>query len=108
MVFQTMGPSVDVPIRNWGMVALRGVAALVFGLLTFLNPVASLAALVFLFGAFARVDGIFTVVSAVANRRGEPQWVALLVSGILRAAIGVLTFLMRRITSVVLLYFVAA
>jgi uncharacterized membrane protein HdeD (DUF308 family) len=98
---------VDVLARNWGWVALRGVAALIFGLLTLFNPVITLATLVLLFGAYALVDGVFAVVSAVANRRGEPHWVSLLISGVVGIALGILTFVMPRITALILLYFVA-
>ena len=98
---------VDVLARNWGWVALRGVAALIFGLLTLFNPVITLATLVLLFGAYALVDGVFTVVSAVANRRGDSHWVALLISGVVGIGLGILTFFWPRITGLILLYFVA-
>jgi len=94
--------------RNWGWVALRGVVALLFGLLTLFNPAISLTALVFLFGAYALTDGVFAVISAIANRRGEPHWVALLVAGIAGVATGLITFMMPGITALVLLYFIAA
>jgi uncharacterized membrane protein HdeD (DUF308 family) len=99
---------VDVLARNWGWVALRGVAALLFGLLTLFNPVITLATLVLLFGAYVLVDGVFAVVSAVANRRGEPHWLSLLVSGVVGIALGILTFLWPQVTALILLYFVAA
>ena len=94
--------------RNWGWVALRGVAALVFGLLTLFNPAISLATLVLLYGAYAFADGIFTIVSAIANRREEPQWGWMLFGGIAGIAAGVVTFLMPGITALVLLLFIAA
>lgn len=94
--------------RNWGWVALRGVAAVLFGLITLFNPAISLAALVLVFGAYALVYGIFTIIAAVANRRDEPHWVALLISGILGIGIGIITFLMPGITAVALLYVIAA
>ncbi len=94
--------------RNWGWVALRGVAALLFGLLTLWYPGMSLAVLIFLFGAYALVDGVFTAISAVANRRGEQHWVALLIGGIAGIIIGVLTFLAPGVTATVLLFFIAA
>jgi uncharacterized membrane protein HdeD (DUF308 family) len=50
---------------------------------------------------------VFTIVAAVANRHGEPHWVALLVNGLLSVALGVLTFLMPNVTAVVLVYLVA-
>jgi uncharacterized membrane protein HdeD (DUF308 family) len=96
----------DVLVRNWGFVVLRGVAALLFGLLTFFNPALTLATLILVFGAYAMVDGLVTIVAAVANRRGQPHWVALLVGGLLSSALGVLTFLYPGVTALVLLYFI--
>src|SRR5882724_88784 len=49
----------EVLARNWWAIALRGVAAIVFGVLTLLVPGVSLAVLVLLFGSYALVDGIF-------------------------------------------------
>lgn len=94
--------------RNWGWLALRGLAALTFGILTLMNPAISLAVLVFLFGAYAFVDGIFLGVAAVANRRGESQWVALLLAGIAGVIIGAITFFWPQITATALLWFIAA
>lgn len=97
----------DVLARNWGWVAFRGVIALLFGLLTLSRPGITLSALILLFGAYALADGVFTVVSAIANRRGEPHWVALLFGGLFGIAAGVITFAMPRMTAVILLYFIA-
>jgi len=99
---------VDTLARNWGWVMLRGIAALVFGLLTIFNPGITLVALVILFGAYALVDGVFTIVSAVANRHQESHWVALLINGIVSLAIGIVTFLWPGITAFALLYLIAA
>lgn len=94
--------------RNWGWVMLRGVAALIFGLLTLFNPKLSLVALVILFGAYAVVDGVTTIVSAIANRHGERHWVALLLNGVVSLAIGIVTFLWPGITAFALLFLIAA
>jgi uncharacterized membrane protein HdeD (DUF308 family) len=96
----------DVLARNWGWIALRGVAALIFGLVTLLYPLITLATLVLLFGAYALVDGVFAVGSAVASR-GEPHRGWLLIGGIAGIALGILTFAQPRITGLILLYFVA-
>lgn len=99
---------VDVLARNWGSVALRGVVALLFGILTLFNPGITLATLVLLFGAFALVDGMFMVVGAIANRHGEPRWVAWLIGGFIGIAAGVVTFLLPGLTAAALLGIVAA
>jgi uncharacterized membrane protein HdeD (DUF308 family) len=99
---------VTVLARNWGLVAVRGVIALAFGLLTIARPGITLAVLVILFGAYALVDGLFAVWSALANRRGEPHWVALLLAGLAGIVIGIVTFLMPGVTALFLLYLIAA
>lgn len=94
--------------RNWWVVALRGLAAILFGLLTILNPAISLAALILLFGAYALADGVFGVIAGITRRRNEPRWLALLISGILGILIGAFTFLMPGVTALALLYIIAA
>lgn len=98
----------DILARNWGWIALRGVVALVFGLLTLFDPAISLAALILVFGAYALADGVFTVIAAIANRRGEPHWATLLISGVAGIGAGLITFFMPHLTALVLLYFIAA
>jgi hypothetical protein len=70
---------VDTLVRNWWVVLLRGVAGIIFGLLTFFAPGISLVALVLVFGAYAFADGILAIISAI-RRRGESDrwWVLLL------------------------------
>jgi uncharacterized membrane protein HdeD (DUF308 family) len=108
MVEHTLGQTADSIIRNWWLVALRGVVALIFGVLTIFRPGVTLAALILLFGAYAIVNGIFTVVVAIAHHRGEPHWVSLLVSGVLSVALGIVAFVMPRLTALSLLYIIAA
>ncbi len=98
----------DVLARNWWLVGLRGVATLIFGLLTLFEPAITLTVLVLFFGAYALVYGLFTFAAAIGNRRSEGYWLALLVGGLLSLALGVLTFLMPGVTALVLLYLIAA
>jgi uncharacterized membrane protein HdeD (DUF308 family) len=94
--------------RNWGWILMRGVALVLFGVLTFLNPAISLATLVLLFAAFAMADGILSVASALVNRRDEPHWVGLLLGGLAGIAVGVITLLKPGITTLFLLGLIAA
>jgi uncharacterized membrane protein HdeD (DUF308 family) len=98
----------NVLVHNWGMVALRGVVALLFGLLTLFNPGITLVTLVLFFGAYAFADGIFTIIGAIANRHEEPHWVGLLLAGLVGILAGIATFLLPGITARVLLLLIAA
>jgi uncharacterized membrane protein HdeD (DUF308 family) len=100
--------NVDTLARNWWAVLLRGVAGVIFGILTFFAPAISLGALVLLFGAYALVDGVLTIVSAVRNRAAIDRWWVLLLEGIVGVAVGILTFLWPGITALALLYVIAA
>jgi uncharacterized membrane protein HdeD (DUF308 family) len=93
--------------RTWWVLLLRGLAAIAFGVLTWVQPGLSLAALVLLFGAYSLADGIFGVSSAVAGRKEHEYWWLLLLAGLLGIGVGLLTFLAPGLTAVVLLLYIA-
>jgi uncharacterized membrane protein HdeD (DUF308 family) len=93
--------------RNWGWVVLRGIVAILFGMLTVSKPSLAQGVLVLMFGAYALVDGVFMVASAVANRQGERRWGALLVAGLFGIAIGIVTFVWPEVTGIALLAMIA-
>ena len=57
----------DLLARNWWVLVVRGVMAILFGVLAFIWPGITLTVLVLLFGAYALVDGIFAVVLAIGG-----------------------------------------
>lgn len=94
--------------RAWWLVALRGVAAVVFGVLAFVWPAVTILALVVLWGAYALADGILSFIAAFRVReRSKPMW-ALLLIGVLGVAAGIVTFLWPGITALALLMLIAA
>jgi len=94
--------------RNWWMFAVRGVAAVIFGLLALIWPGQTMLALVLVFGAYALLDGIFSVVAGIAFRRYFERWWAVLLEGIVGIVVGLLAFFWPNITALVLLYLIAA
>jgi uncharacterized membrane protein HdeD (DUF308 family) len=94
--------------RHWWWFALRGVAAILFGILAFSRPGTSLAALVLLFGAYAFVDGLFNVVGSFRLRHTEGRWWELLLAGLAGIAIGLVTWFYPSITALALLIVIAA
>jgi uncharacterized membrane protein HdeD (DUF308 family) len=90
--------------RRWWALALRGVIAVLFGLLTFFIPGITLISLVLLFGFYAILDGIFDIVSAM--KAPGHHW-PLLVEGIVGIVAGLVTFMWPAITAMVLVYLIA-
>ncbi|SRR5579883_716814 len=93
--------------RNWWALAIRGLAAIVFGIAAFVVPNITLVVLVALFGAYALVDGLFAVVAAVQAAERHARWWPLLVEGAAGILLGVLTFVWPGLTALLLLYLIA-
>lgn len=94
--------------NNWWLYGVRGLVAVIFGILAFTQPVQALAALVLVFGAYAFVDGTFAIFAGIASHRYFERWWAVLLEGVTGVIIGLLTFFWPSITALVLLYIIAA
>jgi uncharacterized membrane protein HdeD (DUF308 family) len=99
---------VDTFRLNWWLLALRGLIAVVFGVLAFMWPGATLITLVWLFGAFAMVNGLLSLVLAAKTPKGYPRVGSLLLGGLLGILAGFLAFVMPGITALSLLILIAA
>jgi len=94
--------------RNWGWIVLRGVMAVLFGVVAFAWPNITITALVIVFGVYALADGVVALIAAWQVRdQGKPFW-SLLIVGLLGIAAGVVTFMWPSITEVTLLMIIAA
>jgi uncharacterized membrane protein HdeD (DUF308 family) len=98
---------IDTLARNWWLIALRGLAGILFGIITFVAPGITLAALVLLFGAYAFVDGVLAIVSTVRRRGTSERWGMLLLEGVVGVAAGLVTLFWPGITALTLLYVIA-
>ncbi len=92
--------------RHWWAFAVRGVAAIIFGVLAFAWPGVTLAVIVLLFGVFALIDGVMAITSAIRSQ-GDHLWV-LLLEGVVAIVAGLLVFSWPGLTALVLLYIIAA
>ena len=99
-------PMLHALAQNWWLVLLRGVCAVIFGLLTFVLPGVTLATLILLYGAFVLVDGVTSLIAAIRGGAPAPRW-WLAIVGLLGIAAGLLTFFYPGLTALVLLYFIA-
>ena len=97
----------DALARIWWAIALRGVAAIIFGALTLVVPGVTLAVLILLFGAYALIEGVLNVIAAVRGRGERQSWWPLLLRGLVSIAAGVVTFVLPGLTELALLYVIA-
>jgi uncharacterized membrane protein HdeD (DUF308 family) len=96
---------VETAARHWWAFALRGVVAILFGVLAFAWPGVTLTVLVLFWGAFALVDGVLALVAAFRTDH-DHRW-GLLLEGVVGIGAGIVTFVWPGLTALVLLYIIA-
>ncbi|MCA0892519.1 HdeD family acid-resistance protein [Microbulbifer agarilyticus] len=103
-------PLLRAMVDNWWVALVRGLLAILFGVLTFVWPGISLLSLVLLFGAYTLVDGVIALYGAIKGRgsaeRSSLWW--LLFVGITGIAAGIITFVYPQVTALVLVIFIGA
>ena len=99
---------VHILARNWWALLIRGIAAVVFGVLAFAWPGATIAALVIVFGAYAFVDGVFSITAAIRAAQAHERWWPFLLEGIVGIAIAAVAYFEPHATAAVLYYTIAA
>jgi uncharacterized membrane protein HdeD (DUF308 family) len=78
------------PHHSWGWFLLRGIVAILFGILAIFFPLGALFIFGAFFAAFALIDGIAAlIIGARGMHGGRPSW-GLIVSGVIGIAVGVI------------------
>jgi uncharacterized membrane protein HdeD (DUF308 family) len=93
--------------QNRWLFGLRGVLAIIFGVLAFFWSGLTAVALVYMFGIYAILDGILTISAAVRNRAARDRWWLGLLEGIVDIAAGVIAILFPTLAAFVLLIVIA-
>ncbi|KQO66715.1 MULTISPECIES: HdeD family acid-resistance protein [unclassified Methylobacterium] len=93
--------------RNWWLMALRGVVAILFGLIAFVAPGAFVLSLVLFFAAYMLVDGIVGVIASVRAAQRHERWGFLLLEGLLDLVVGVAAVLVPAAAVWAFVYLVA-
>lgn len=93
--------------RNWWLVALRGLLAILFGVAAFVWPGLTWLVLILMFGVYAILDGIFAMVSGVFQSRYSPRWWVFLVEGFISLIAGVIVLLQPGLAGIALVFVIA-
>jgi uncharacterized membrane protein HdeD (DUF308 family) len=88
----------------WKAMAFRGLLAVAFSVVIVVWPNIGLAALIALFGAFALVTGIATIVGAFSVRLPGNRRAGLVIEGLLGVAVGIVVFVWPSLSALGLLY----
>jgi uncharacterized membrane protein HdeD (DUF308 family) len=97
----------EVLAERWWAVGLRGILAIIFGLLCLLTPGIAVGALVLLFAAYMLVDGVFAIISGIRAARSGARWGLLILEGVVDLAAGAVAVIWPAITLVALVWIVA-
>lgn len=96
-------PILDTFAKNWWVLLIRGILAVLFGVMAFALPGLTLVTLVLLYGVYALADGLTAL---WVGGRSRALWLVLV--GVLGIFVGIYTFINLGITSIALLYLIAA
>jgi uncharacterized membrane protein HdeD (DUF308 family) len=92
---------------NWWAIALRGVLGIVFGLIAFFMPAATMLSLVLVFSAYLLTDGIFAIIAAYRAARLHMRWGLLVIEGLVNIIAAVLALTWPALTVVAFVVLVA-
>jgi len=93
--------------QHWWAVGLRGILAIIFGLICLLTPGIAVGAFVLVFAAYMFVDGVLAIISGIRAARSGEQWGLLILEGIIDLAAGILAVVWPAITLIALVWIVA-
>ncbi|NQT29084.1 MAG: HdeD family acid-resistance protein [Candidatus Saganbacteria bacterium] len=88
--------------RTWGSLVLRGLFAIIIGVIAILWPGITLEVLVILFALFALLDGALAFVAAV-----ETDWWPFILSGVISVLIGLAIFIWPAPALLIIIYVIA-
>ena len=93
---------------HWWVILLRGIVGIIFAVLAFALPGATLLSLVFVYGAYAMLDGAFALSMTYLAARQQRRWWPYLLEGLAGLGAGIVAFAVPGIAALVLLYLIAA
>ena len=94
--------------RIWKVSALRGVLAIAFAVVILIWPDIGLTVLIALFGAFALVSGVASIVGAFSASLERSRRAWLVFDGLLGVVVGIVVFVWPDLSALGLLYAIAA
>lgn len=101
------GPLLRRMSENWWLFLVRGILALIFGVVAIVVPIATVITLAIIFGVYAIIDGVMALASAVRGDSKMPRW-WLIIVGLAGLVAGILAIVWPGITALLLIAFIGA
>jgi uncharacterized membrane protein HdeD (DUF308 family) len=98
---------IDVLAKNWWAIGIRGALGILFGLIALFLPGTTMLSLVLVFAAYAFLDGVLGIVSAVRAARENERWGYLVLEGLVDIAAAAVAVLWPGITVVAFVFVIA-
>ena len=92
--------------KAWQALLLRGILAVLFGLVALAWPGLTLISLIYLFAFYAVADGVATISAAWQHKKTERSWGLLFFMGLISLLAGVITLFFPGITAIYLMIFI--
>lgn len=102
------GPRTAELAAQWWVPVLRGVVAILFGLIALLMPGLTIAFLLGALAAFLAIDGVLSIVTAFRRRDTDERWWVWLLEGVLSIALAVMAIALPIATAIAFVYWIAA
>ena len=91
----------------WWLLIIRGVVAVLFGIMALISVEFTLLFLVYLFGAYVLIDGIMAIIASLQERRSSSAWWVVFLIGIVGIIVGVLSFIHPGNVALLIFYLIA-
>ncbi len=91
---------------KWWILLIRGIAAIVFGLLAILWPGVTLQTLLLFVGIYFLIDGVSTLFSGIAHRKEARHWWTAAIEGLAGIGFGLIVLITPQLSALVLLFMI--
>lgn len=96
------------PVHNWGWFMVRGVLALLLGVVAVLFPLGAVFAFTLIFAAYCFVDGVAALAAGIRGARAHERWGALVFQGTVGILVAVVFLIMPIVATVTYAYLTIA